>query len=311
MSPAKKKTATAASPKFPRLASLIAGWGKFLLLAILLAGVLGAAGYEIRQLVRDKMLGSEEYQLTAEKIQLQPWPMPVWVQPDPRLEVFKQLSRGGAVSIMDKDLAERVTAAFEQNPWVAKVHRVVKMYPATVEVELDYRRPVLMVHVDRMAYAVDADGISLPTEGCFSAVECAKYPQLIDVDKPPSVGEGKRWGDSRVIGGAEIAAALLPVWEKLHLKWIIPRAISLKAAGNAAEATQSSQFGDYRFEIVAPGPPDENGVPGEKRIYWGKAPVDENSPELSPAQKAKKLEDLAAEYGSLEKCPREIDLNQP
>jgi hypothetical protein len=276
---------------------------------LVLIGIVVAVGIAARQYVRGHLLTSDEYRLTPEKILLKPWPMPVWVQPDPRESVFKRLSQGRAISIADGDLVERVTAAFEQEPWIAKVGPVGKRYPATVEVELEYRRPVLMVQInrgaERLCYAVDAEGISLPTEGCFTPVERARYPQLIDVETPPAVSVGKRWGDSRVVGGAEIAAALLPVWEKLHLKWIVPRAISPGAAASAAGATQSPRFGDYQFEIIAQGAPDD------VHIYWGRSPSDKNGQEISPSQKVKKLEDLAAERGSLHKWGREIDLNRP
>ena len=304
MSPAKKKSTPAPAARFPKLTALLTGWVKFLILGLLFVGVFAVAGYEVWQFVRGKVLASEEYQ---------PWPMPPWVQPDPRLDVYERLRRNGPVSIMDADLtAERITAAFEQNAWVAKVHKVTKKYPATVEVELDYRRPVLMVQIGVQAYAVDAEGISLPTQGCFTPVEIPKYPRLVGVDQAPAIGEGKRWGDSRVIGGAEIANALLPLWEKLHLKRIVPRAISLGAAGSPTDLTQSPQFGEYHFDIIAPGPPDEKGIPGEKRFYWGRAPVDKISQDSSPAQKAKKLEDLDTEFGGLEKCPEKYcDLNRP
>jgi hypothetical protein len=311
MSPAKKKADPVSVSRLPKLASLFTGWGKYVLIGLLIAGVLAAAGYKIREFVRGKVLLSEEYQLTPEKILLKPWPMPSWVQPDPRLEVFEQLRRRGPISIADEDLVERVTAVFEQNPWIAKVHRVAKKFPATIEVELDFRKPVLMVVIDTPVskdyYAVDAEGISLPTTlGCFNPVEIAKYPQLIGVDKPPSTGMGKRWGDSRVIGGAEIAAALTPpLWEKLRLRSIAPRAISPRA-GNSGETTQSPQFGDYHFDIIA------QGMPQDIRFYWRKSPMDKNSSDLSPAQKVKKLEALAAEFGGLDKCPEKYrDLNQP
>jgi hypothetical protein len=300
MSPAKKKTAPAES-RLLKLGSFFTGKGKYVLIVAAVLGGLVVIGIKIRDLVHERFLVSEEYQLAPEKILLKPWPMPSWVQPDPRLDVFDQLSRRGSVSIMDEDLVERVTAAFEQNPWIAKVYKVAKKHPATVEVELEYRRPVLMVQVDAAVYAVDAEGTSLPTSGCFTPVEIAKYPRLIGVEKPPVAGMGKRWGDSRVIGGAEIAAALLPVWEKLRLKAIVPRPISL--GGVAANVTQSPQFGDYHFELIV------QGSPNDKRIYWGKSPMDKNAQDLSPAQKAKKLEDLAKERGSLDKW-EEINLNR-
>ena len=246
MSPAKKKTTSASASSFSKLRSLFAGWGKYAFLGLILLGVLGAGGYAIWKFVQEKVLPTEDYRLTAEKIRILPWPPPVYVKPDPRYKVFErlqqhnQMQHRGPVSIMEDDLAERITAAFEQNPWIAKLRSPIqKKFPATIQVEVEYRVPVMMVEVTGKPYAVDAQGISLPTRDCFTTPEIAKYPRLIGVDMPPTAAVGTRWGDSRVLGGVEIAAALSPVWEKLHLKRIEPRAVSATASGISAGPMQS------------------------------------------------------------------------
>jgi hypothetical protein len=309
MGSSKKKSA--AEPTASPFAAMIAGGGKYVVFAIALAGAIVGAGFAIVKFTEKNVVPSadfrEEYRLAPERILLSPWPMPLYVQPDPREAVFAQLQRGGSISILDPTLPERITAAFQQNPWVANVRSVTREYPATVKVDLEFRRPVLMVLIDipnsstSRPYAVDPHGVALPTTNdCFTPVEIAKYPRLVGVDKPPAAGEGKLWGDSRVIGGAEIAAELLPIWEKLQLKCIVPRAIAPQAS---AGAVQGSQYGDYHFEIIGP---------GNKRILWGKSPFDKNSQARSPAQKAKYLDDLHAELGGLDKYRENvIDLNRP
>jgi hypothetical protein len=312
MSAAKKKSAPPPPANSSGISAFFGGWGKHLCAVVFLMGLFAAAGYAVWQKVREKVLSSEEYQLTAEKIAVTPWPPPTWVTPDPRKTVYDQLRRRGPVSILDGSLRDRITAAFEQNPWVAKVYKVGIEYPAVVKVELDFRRPVMMVQIHGPGYPVDAEGILLPGEG-FTSVEAAKYPRLVGVEtEPKSEVLGKRWGDSRVVGGAEIAAAFsLPQWEKLHLKRIVPLAVSPAAPGVPAGATQSARFGEYHFEIIAQGSFDEKGKANEKHIYWGKSPADKNSSDISAAQKVKKLEDLAAEKGDVDKWPDRIDLNGP
>jgi hypothetical protein len=309
MASSKKKSAVEPNPS--KFASMLADGGKYVVFAVALAGALVGAGFLIVKFTEKNVVPAadfrEEYQLAPDKILLSPWPMPLYVQPDPRENVFAQLQRNGSVSILDPTLPERITAAFQQNPWVENVRSVTREYPATVKVELEFRRPALMVLIDipnssnSRPYAVDPHGISLPTTNdCFTPLEIAKYPRLVGVDKPPAAGEGKLWGDSRVIGGAEIAAELLPIWEKLQLKCIVPRAITPQASPGAV---QSSQYGDYHFEIIGP---------GNKRILWGKSPFDKNSQTRTPAQKAKYLVDLQAELGSLDKYHENvIDLNRP
>jgi hypothetical protein len=312
MSPAKKKSTPAAPSKFAPFVATLAGGGKYLLLGVILVGAMIFAGVKIRDSVRSRAASSAEYQLTPENIQISPWPMPVYVQPDPRLDAFDQLRRHGPVSIMDDNLAERITAAFEQNPWVAKVHKASKEYPGTVKVELEFRRPVLMVLIENQfdktifdSYAVDAEGVSLPTAGCFTANETALYPKLTGVDAPPTTGLGKRWADSRVVGAAEMAAALLSDWEKMRLKRIVPRPV---AANVPAASTQSPRFAEYYFEIAFLG---ENGKENEKRIFWGRSPGIGSADARTPEQKIKKLEAIFAEAGSLDKYPKEIDLTKP
>ena len=145
---------------------------------------------------------------------------------------------------MDDDLTERVTAAFLRQPWVAKVRNVAKQYPAKVKVDLTYRRPVCMVKLGDQLFPIDAEAVFLPPED-FSPVEKAKYPRLEGVDRGPMGGVGRRWGDSRVAGGAEIAAALLPIWEKLNLQSIVPHLPPQTATGAGLRPGTVSRTGDY------------------------------------------------------------------
>jgi len=73
--------------------------------------------------------------------------LPEWIHCDLRAEIFRSAALDGPLSIMDEDLAERIAVACALHPWVARVRSVRKYHPARVVVELDYRRPVLMVEV--------------------------------------------------------------------------------------------------------------------------------------------------------------------
>ena len=204
---------------------------------------------------------------------------------------------------MDDDLAERVTAACLLQPWVSKVRQVAKQYPAKVKVDLVYRRPVCMVKLGDQLLPVDAEAVLLPADD-FSPVEKTKYPRLIGVDRGPMGGAGRRWGDSRVAGGAEIAAALLPIWEKLNLQSIVPHLPPETANPGTPPSGAARRGGEYYFDIIAG---------GGMRILWGRSPSSDISGEPAPQQKVKKLEQFFAEHGSLDypQAPREIDLRQP
>ena len=63
---------------------------------------------------------------------------------------------------------------------------------------------------------VDGDGVCLPGED-FSQKQKESYPCLAGIDHRPIQPVGHPWGDARVVDGASIAAALLPVWQQLKL----------------------------------------------------------------------------------------------
>ena len=64
--------------------------------------------------------------------------------------------------------------------------------------------------------AVDSQGVWLPGED-FSQKQKESYPCLAGIDRRPIQPVGHAWGDARVVDGAAIAAALLPVWQQLKL----------------------------------------------------------------------------------------------
>lgn len=303
MSPAKKKSSTQAKSKLPQQVS---GWFSgvigTLILCIMLAGIFIACAYAAWQKIGSRVLASPEYFVGPEQFEItQP---PPWLhRSDLRVELYNDLSRRGPIRIMDEDLIERVHAALLQQPWVAKILRVQKQYPAKIKVELVYRRPVCMVEISGELIPVDVEGTLLPNLD-FSPVEKAKYPRLIGVDRGPMRGVGARWGDSRVAGGAEIANELLPLWEKLNLQSIVPHLPPEAASAGASPPRAPRRLGDYYFSIT---------TRGGMRIFWGRSPASNSLGESTPEQKIKKLKQFFDEHGSLDypQGPRELDLRQP
>ena len=151
------------------------------------------------------------YTITQEKVIITK--QPSWIHADIRAEVFRDASLDGLQSNLDDSLAERIARAFRLHPWVADA-KVRKRPPAEVEVDLVYRRPVCMVDQPGGPAPVDIEGVLLPSDD-FSPIEKKSYPRLSGVDTGPVGPAGQRWGDGRVVGGAEIAAALADVWQRL------------------------------------------------------------------------------------------------
>lgn len=265
------------SPQFEQLALLLQGRGRAVTL-IALSGVafLGlwhAAWQEVGQ----DVLASEQYQVTREKVEITP--PPEWVHGDIRDRAFRDASLDGPLSLLDEDLVRRIANAFSLHPWVAEVRRVTKHFPARVEVELEYRRPVLMVQVPGGLLPVDTQGVLLPSSD-FSPIEAGHYPRLAGVDTVPVGPEGTRWGDVRVVEGAEIAAALGPAWQQLNLDHIVPATLVELGHGN-----------EYTYELV---------TKGGTRILWGRAPSAEIPDEARAVDKVMRLVKYHEEHGTLE-----------
>jgi len=297
---AKKNSLSQVKSNSPRPGS---GWFSggmgTVILCVVLIGIFIACAYAAWQKIGSRILASPEYFVGPRQIEITP--PPPWIsRTDLRTEIYRDLSRQGSLSIMDDDLIDRVTSALLRQPWVAKVRHVSKHYPAKINVDLIYRRPVCMVELSGGLMPVDAEATLLPTDD-FSPIEAAKYPRLVGVDRKPMGNVGGRWGDSRVAGGAEIAAAILPLWEKLHLQRIIAVSPPEIGANGSVPPVNGRRMGEYQFEIISRG-----GL----RILWGPSPAFNTPGEPTPEQKVKKLEQFFDEHGSLDypQGPRELDL---
>jgi hypothetical protein len=298
---AKKNSTPVDTKKSQNLSGWFFSGSGTIILCIILIGIFIVCAYFAWQRISPKVLASPEYVLGPRQLEITP--LPSWIHRDLQMEIYRDLGREGSLSIMDEGLIDRVSAAFSRHPWIAKVQQVVKQYPAKVKVDLVYRRPVCMVEVEAGLMPVDAEATLLPTTD-FSPIEAAKYPRLAGVDRGPLGAVGGRWGDSRVVGGAEIAEALLPLWEKLNLQSIAPVPLPEMAAGGGVAAANARRVGEYQFIIVSR---------GGRRILWGHSPAGNSSGEPTLRQKVKKLEQYAAEHGSLDdpQDQKEIDLRQP
>jgi hypothetical protein len=300
MTAAKKQTSSSPVPaRVRRLISWLSGGGRpWVFLAVLLGLFLGG-WYLTWRSVQKKMLQSAEYRVGPQQIEITP--LPPWIQSNIVEDVLRDPTLDGPLGILDKDLAERIAKAFSRHPWVAKVVKVEKKHPARVCVELVYRKPVCMVDVSGEFLPVSAEGILLPRED-FTATEAARYPRLVGVERLPAVSPGNLWGgDAKVIGGAEIAAVLAPVWERMKLQRIEPLA-SDPAAGavglDAGRQIQEPFFCVYTF--------------GGTRILWGHAPGAKMRDELSPVEKLGRLQRYMADNDTFDGHPgqREIDIRK-
>jgi hypothetical protein len=286
MAAAKGKSDTLSLPAWAkRLGTYLKGPGRPLSLAAGLVGVFLLAWYTVWREVRANVLSSPDYFVGPQDVEITP--PPEWIRSDIRADVFRSASLDGHLSIMDDSLLERIRGAFSLHPWIAKVRRVSKHHPAKVRVELEYRQPVLMVETPGELLPVDAQGIVLP-RGDFSPVEKSRFPKLAGVNTGPLGAAGERWGDARVVGAAEIAAAIGPSWQELKLAEIVP-------------AFASSAPEDCVYMLRT-----RSGT----RIVWGRAPGSKMPGEMPAADKLSRLKQYATAHGTLEgrNGPQEFDI---
>ncbi len=296
MSAAKKrKTRTVAPSWSQRLWSWLFGPGRLALIVALLVAVLVGGACLAWVKLRDRILGSPEYRLDPQQVEITP--LPDWIHSDLRGEVFRDPTLDGPLSIMDDDLAERIARAFARHPWVAKAVPVRKYHPASVQVELKYRRPVCMVEVPGGLFPVDVEGFLLPGHD-FSPSEAARYLRLTGVERMPIMPPGNRWPDAKVIGGAEIAAALGPAWEAMRLQRIVPLAADPAVAvvggvtgGDPNRRKALRRSVEPFFAIV---------TSGGTRILWGYAPGAGAIGELTVEEKVARLKRYLADHDTLD-----------
>ncbi len=285
MKPAKKTKSTAIVP--PALRQSVAflyGPGRTLTLAIVvLAGFSGGA-YAVWRHVEKRVENSSDYLVSVDQITITP--PPEWIRTDVRAEAFRTASSPDRpLSTLDDGLAQRIYSAFMLHPWVAKAV-VTKRAGGRVNVNVVYRRPVCMVEVAGGSAVellpVDGEGVWLPGED-FSQKQKESYPCLAGIDHRPIQSVGHAWGDARVVDGAAIAAALLPVWQQLKL-------YRIQAAVQAPTANDRG----LTYELY---------TRAGTRIVWGSASGSAASVEPSADEKVARLVQYAAAHGSLDIGP--------
>src|SRR5262249_57365216 len=147
-------------------------------------------------------INSAEYLVTAERISVTP--QPAWIHINVKSEVLRSLT-GAKLDLLDSELVEKIADAFAMHPWVAKVARVEKRFPAYVNVELEYRRPVLVVKLDAPGdeglLFLDKQSVLLPSSD-FASSQAQDYLRIVAAWEKPTRPYDTPWGTERVAGGA-------------------------------------------------------------------------------------------------------------
>ncbi len=232
-----------------------------------------------------KIMAQPQYRLDPKRLVVTP--QPAWIHSD---VVATALTSGQLLetSLLETEYVLQVRQAFAVQPWVKRVIRVNKRFPSTVEVDLEYRRPIALVEVPagllppydyEGLLPVDQSGVLLPVE--MSEEEAAGYPKITGVDTSPAGPPGTAWGDERVKQAAEIVGLLEDLWEPLELYQIeVPRRrhAGERVAGGA-------------YVLI---------TKKRRRFEWGNPPGKESADEERAEEKITRLKRFLQEFGPLD-----------
>jgi hypothetical protein len=286
MSHIEKPTARSSTQRPRRLSK----WPLALSIAVVFSLILAGGMYTLWRSVKPQVLALPQFLVAPENVNVTP--PPKWIRSDVKGDVVRDIGLAGPVSILDEDLGERFYEAFAAHPWVAKVNRVLKRPPAGVDVNLVYRRPVLMVKVPDGLLPVDAEGVQLLTAD-FSPLEASRYPRIVELGPATPPPAGTRWSDTRVVQAAALAAVLIDAWQELGLQKLA-----------LAEEPPPSAAGPFEFDLFT-----KEGT----RVAWGAAPTLSADAQAVAADKLARLRNYHAEHNTLEgpRGPQTLDLRTP
>ena len=273
-----------------KLVGTLSGSGRVPVAAVMVCVVLAGLVYTGWRRYGHVVVSDSRYRLTVDKFDVTP--LPKWITSDVTAEVVRDGSLTNT-SLLDPDATVHIAQAFRLHSWVASVQRVSKHPQGRVTVQLAYRRPVAMVEVQGGLLPVDVEGVLLPPRD-FSATGARRYPRIAVGNSRPLGPRGTPWGDTRVVGAAQIAAQIGTAWEQLQLYRIVASPLS----GNGPKRAQPS------FELFTKG-----GV----RIIWGHAPMREAGGEATASTKLARLIKYVEKFGPLdvESSAQQIDLRDP
>lgn len=268
----------------------IPSWVRTLVPGVLvLSLLLGFGGYLFNNKIKPALFGSEEYRFSADRIVISS--APEWIDPGTLIkDALRESGLNRQESVLDPDLPEKVTAAFLQQPWVKNVHEVRLVYPATIQVELEYRRPIALVEVPDGFLPIDSSGTLLPSY-YFTTISPEKrnnYIRIGGIESRPLGGVGDKWGDPALEQASELADLLDDVFQKMSIRWIILE--------KEPKDEKDDSSDEYRFRLQ---------TFAKNEIIWGRM----NDPKLNNDTKKYRLVKIFTEHESLDDVESPIRLD--
>jgi hypothetical protein len=208
-------------------------------------------------------------------------------------------------SAFDEQVMQQVSHRVELNPWVKRVVRIERRFPAEAQgysrllVALEVRTPAVAVETGERHILIDGDGVVLPLElhsgdperNWARFVEQLARPLRVVRGIEGAVPEaGEAWGSEQVAA----ALSMERVIRKSELDKSLPiDAIELIGIPQLADARGRVHYQAEGGVVLIP---DQTRMPGT-RLIWGRPPVHASTLELSPNEK---LEQLKARLRTLD-----------
>lgn len=274
---------------FGRLVEPLQGKAWWTAATLVFCGLVSVVTYHLWSRHGDRVVAQDRYRLNPERLKVTP--QPEWIRGSV-LENAVTHGRLNQANLLDKTLVLQVKQAFGVQPWVKRVTRINKQFPSTVEVDLEYRRPVAMVEVPAGMFPphnyagivpIDEEGYLLPTDQWKEQTqgEAQQFPKIAGVDTSPAGPPGNPWGDARVADAARIVLLLEPLWKALDLYQVEVPPRTASADGDTPE--------DYVLITQK-----------RRRFNWQSPPGKERSGEHSAREKIDALRQIIENRGTLD-----------
>lgn len=221
---------------------------------------------------------------------------PDWIDRQRLLaDVLNEPGLSTDVSLLTPLLADKLAVAFHRQPTIKEVKRVSILPSGTIQVEVEYRKPVCLIAGTSGYWPVDVTGTLLPSD--FFARLGQQSPETLlnyvrsngillvrGVSTLPIGGIGEPWGDTLVEQVARTAELLQPVTPKLGLT-----RLHIVMEDRPSGGTGRGGFMTFRLFTH-----------NDSEIVWGRP----NQIGLDDSLKLQFMLEVAEYYGTLDDIPK-------
>lgn len=198
-------------------------------------------------------------------------------------------------SLFTPELPGTIARAYAASPWVRSVRSVSRVFPNTIQVDLELRIPYALFKQGANHYVTDCEGVTLdPTVYLLTADKLEKIGPVISVPASISGPTGGRPWDE------------VPVREGLAMLGVYREQLAKATKVGQIEIENEAMSNDRPCAIAT------LVLPGGTRIRWGRTPSSPPSPvEVTDRQKAAAVLAISKKEGVRISRFRLVDVRWP